>query len=298
MVSYLFVFQRTVLVLLVTLAALSSSACRPKATGRPKVAVSFFPLYDLTRRIAGPDADVVLLVAPGVSEHAAKVGAAEQEKAANVRLGVVVGLGLDTGLEAAIRAASPSARIIKAGDRVPTLTTRADGGAEAIDPHVWLDPARARLLVRAIVEELGRADASHALDFRARATELDRSLGALDTELEARTKEWKSRQFLPFHGAFGYFADRYGLEQVGACASLPPQAPNETDLRKTRAIVDAKHLRVLFREPQLDTGALDALVRGTSVTLGTLDPLGGQPGKESYESLLRANTEELAKALR
>jgi ABC-type Zn uptake system ZnuABC Zn-binding protein ZnuA len=38
---------------------------------RATVAVSIFPIYDLARRVAGPDADVMLLLPPGRNEHSA-----------------------------------------------------------------------------------------------------------------------------------------------------------------------------------------------------------------------------------
>jgi hypothetical protein len=59
-----------VALLLLPLLGLGAAGCdRKPAASRPKVAVSIFPLYDVTRRIAGDRLDVVLVLPPGRSEH-------------------------------------------------------------------------------------------------------------------------------------------------------------------------------------------------------------------------------------
>ena len=62
---------RLLLVILAVLVSISTgcNGCKGKTSDRTKVAVSIFPLYDIVRRIAGPDADVSLVLPPGHSEH-------------------------------------------------------------------------------------------------------------------------------------------------------------------------------------------------------------------------------------
>src|SRR5690348_8270459 len=96
------------------------------ADGRTKVVVSIFPVYDLVRRVAGPDADVTLLLQPGHNEHSFDPTPKDIETAAQAKLGVMVGLGLDPWMEKLVKEAAPSARLLKVGDRVPTLTIKDD----------------------------------------------------------------------------------------------------------------------------------------------------------------------------
>src|SRR5579871_2880704 len=129
---------------------------------RLKVAVTVFPIYDLTRRIAGPDADVVLLVQPGRPENDITPGEQEAQAATGAKLGIRVGLGLDEWLQPLLDEVAPKARRLAVGDRVPTLLYKpnlvakpmAKGGIPEVDPelegkpdpHVWLDPRRAVLI--------------------------------------------------------------------------------------------------------------------------------------------------------
>jgi zinc transport system substrate-binding protein len=297
-----------------------SRGCGGASSGaRAKISVSIFPIYDLVRRIAGPDADVTLVLPPGHTEHSFDPTAKEVESAAKAKLGVMVGLGLDPWMARLLEDAAPKAKVIKVGDQVPTLTVREDpigdeeahaaGGPDAAkddhehdkgatDPHVWLDPERARLIVRAVAEELGRVDPAHTLAYRQRATELDRSLATLDKELEDRTRALKTRSFVTFHGSFQYFAERYKLTILAVIEPFPGSQPSGGYIEKVLSVVKEKKVPALFSEPQLDPRPAKILAEEAKIPLGTLDPVGGTPETDSYEKLLRYDMTQLEKYLK
>lgn len=308
--------------------------CQKSGAGseRLKVCVSIFPIYDLVRRVAGPDADVKLLLQPGRNEHHFDPTPKDVEAAAAAKLGVMVGLGLDPWLEKLMKDAAPSARIVKVGDRVPTLTIKddpigaddhddhdedehADGGAAhhdehahghddhdhekgAPDPHVWLDPQRAQVIVRAIAEELGRADSAHALAYRERGTALEATLGAVDKEAEERLKKLSRKGFVTFHGSFGYFAERYKLNIIAVIEPFPGSEPTGEYVTKVLAAIKGKKVPALFSEPQLDARPAKILADEAKIPLGILDPVGGGPETDSYEKMIRYDVAQLEKFLK
>ena len=285
---------------------------------KPKVVVSIFPLYDLTRRVAGPDADVTLLLPPGKNEHTFDPTPKDVATVAQAKLGVMVGLGLDAWMEKLVKETAPQARLLKAGDRVPTITIKADvvgdeeadaardGGEEdhdhekgATDPHVWLDPQRARLIVKQIAEELARADGPHGAGYRERADVLDLELEKLDKDLEARTAALKTKGFITFHGSFGYFADRYKLQILAVIEPYPGSTPDSKYISKVLTTVKAKKVPALFSEPQLDARPAQILADEGKIPLGVLDPVGGStPETDTYEKMLRFDMASLEKYLK
>ncbi len=222
--------MRKLVVAVLALSFASLVACH-RTSGRAKVAVSIFPIYDLVRRIAGPDADVVLV----------EPSAPRMEDA---RLVVLVGLGLDAWMEPL---EPPKVRVLKVGDRVPTIA----GNDGAIDSHVWLDPQRARLIATAIAEDMARTDASHANAFRARAATLDASLDALDQETDARVAKWKTRAFATTDVGMAYYAERYRL---AIAHDATAGAPSVT-LDSTGGTAQTDSYEALIR---FDTAALEA----------------------------------------
>src|SRR5271154_4929104 len=97
--------MRNLAVLLLLCAACNSKTA---ATGKPRVAVSIFPLYDLARRVAGDRLDVVLVLPPGRSEHSYDPTPKEMARVADAKLGVSVGLQMDEWLERIVRGAAGS----------------------------------------------------------------------------------------------------------------------------------------------------------------------------------------------
>lgn len=315
------------LVLLVACLPGCSKGCGGKGTSdRLTVSVSIFPIYDLVKRVAGPDADVSVLLPPGRNEHSFDPTPKDIETAARSKVGVMVGLGLDPWMKKLMKDAAPNAKLLELGDRVPTLTIKADpiGDEEAdkarealekkdgkkdehdehehekgaLDPHVWLDPERARLMVRAIAEELGKADSAHALAYRERATAIDKSLETLDKEVETRTKALKIRGFVTFHGSFQYFADRYKLDILAVIEPFPGSQPTGEYIEKVLKVIKEKKVPALFSEPQLDPRPAKVLADEAKIPLGVLDPVGGGPETDDYEKMIRFDVAQLEKHLK
>lgn len=304
------------LALLVALLPGCSKGCGGGAdSGRMQVTVSIFPIYDLVRRVAGPDADVTLLLQPGRNEHSFDPTPKDVETAARAKLGVMVGLGLDPWMEKLMKDAAPKASILKVGDRVPTRTIEEEPVGEeehdehghddhdhdhekgAPDPHVWLDPTRAQTIVRVIADELARVDAAHAAGYRERATALDASLAALDKEAAGKLGALKKRGFVTFHGSFGYFAEHYKLSILAVIEPFPGSQPTGEYVNKVLGVVKAKQVPALFSEPQLDPRPAKILADEAKIPLGVLDPVGGGPETDAYEKMIRFDVAQLEKHL-
>ncbi len=312
---------RPALTLTLALAAAASltlagcKSCGAAPAGKTRVAVSIYPVYDLVRRVAGPDADVSLLLPPGKNEHTFDPTPHDVEEVAKSGLGVMVGLGLDPWMERLMKDAAPKAKLLRVGDRVPTRKVELEAIGEeeahkhgekdddddhdhekgALDPHVWLDPQNARLIVRAFTEEIAKLDASHAVAYRQRAASLEGELEALDKELEARTKALPKKGFVTFHGSFGYFAARYGLTVLAVIEPFPGSTPTGDYVQKVLGVIKAKQVPALYSEPQLDPRPAKVLSDEAKIPLGVLDPVGGGAETDSYEKTLRYNVAQLEK---
>src|SRR5687768_5086804 len=98
-------WTRTCVVTLLVVAA-ALLGCGKKAGGaggKPKIVVSIFPIYDLTRRIAGDRAEVHLVLPAGKSEHAYEATPKEIAKLEGASLGIAVGLEMDAWVESLMK---------------------------------------------------------------------------------------------------------------------------------------------------------------------------------------------------
>ena len=321
--------RRSLLLGLAAAACLSAclSACRcdptpsdgPAAGGeRPRVTVSIFPLHDIARRLGGDRLDVVLLLPPGRSEHSFDPTPREMAQVAKSRLGISVGLGMDAWLEKVVRgAAGPDVPILQLAPRVgPRRMTAEEIGAEeaehgdkdhdhdhdhdhgAEDPHFWLDPVRMKEAAAAMTQAFEALDPEGAPGYRARQAAVAQDLDRLHAELEGRSKAWTKRTILTFHGSMGYFADRYGLTIAAVIEPFPGREPTPRYLQQVLGVIEKTRPAALFSEPQLDRRPAQVIADQAKLPLFELDPVGGGPGAESYEALLRRNAEVLDRALK
>ena len=96
-----------------------------------------------------------------------------------------------------------------------------------IDPHWWQDPRNAIKAVAAIETSLREADPAGAPGFERNATAYTDELNKLDTAVAQCLQQIPEaqRKLVTTHDALGYYANRYGLDVVGAVIpSLSTQA--------------------------------------------------------------------------
>lgn len=309
--------------------ALASCGGKKAGSGKPRIAVSIFPLYDVTRRIAGDRFDVILVLPPGKSEHGYDPTPKQIARLEGAKLGIAVGLDMDTWVENIMKNAGGVPKMLRVGDVVKTMPIdvepiepeehkapeqkpeeedaeeQEDHAEEehehelgAPDPHVWMDPQRMSTIVDAIAAELAGLDAAHKETFAKNADAINASLEDLDAKLTARSKTWSKHTIVTFHGSMSYFAARYGLVIAAVVEPLAGKEPTATYLAEVIDAIKKNQAAALFTEPQLDNGPGQTIAKEAGVPLGELDPIGGVPGRDSYEALLNWNADQLEKVLK
>jgi ABC-type Zn uptake system ZnuABC Zn-binding protein ZnuA len=261
--------------------------------GRPGVAATIFPVYDIVRHVAGAVVDVALILPPGASPHTFEPTPSGVRALAGARVVFVIGHGLDDWAVRLARSAGVPRVVVV--DRGVALRREAGG---AVDPHYWLAPANARGIAQTVAGEL------EAL-VPARRAEIRRALGAYLGRLDAVEAEVRGiladlpvRRIATFHDAFGYFAGAFGLEVAAVFEPYPGREPSPRFVAEFQRRVRGSGVRTLFAEPQLSLDPLRPIARDLGVTLSVLDPLGGVAGRESYLDLLRFNARQVAAAAR
>jgi ABC-type Zn uptake system ZnuABC Zn-binding protein ZnuA len=263
---------------------------------RGKVAATIFPLYDIARSVAGPTAEVVLVLPPGASPHTFEPTPASVRALSGAEALFAIGHGLDDWAARLARGAGvPQVVPVDTGI---TLRRTNDAARGRVDPHYWLSAPNAKAIARTVAVELTRRAPG-------RRAEVERSLGAYLTRLDAADAEIRrlladlpTRKIATFHDGFGYFAEAYGLKVAAVFEPYPGLEPSPQFVVEFQRKIRASGVRVVFTEPQLSVDALRPIARDLGVTLAILDPLGGLPGREEYIDLLLFNARAVADATR
>jgi len=282
-------------------AGVASLSCTHSAPERRLVAATVFPVFDLTRRVAGDRLDVRLILAPGLDPHDYEPRPKDVAGLADAGLIFAVGLGLDPWAQGLARSAGAGeARVFELGPLMdPILAPPGLIRPEPlIDPHFWTDPVRAQRTVDVVVEALSGLDAEGGPFYRERGDTLKRQVQALDAEVSRQAATWSRRRVVTFHGSLFYFAARYGLQVVGVVQPVPGAEPTAQHMAAMVAELRGAPGAVLFTEPQMESQIAAALAREAGVPLHQVDALGGGPEAASYEDLLRGIARAMDEALR
>jgi ABC-type Zn uptake system ZnuABC Zn-binding protein ZnuA len=176
-----------------------------------------------------------------------------------------------------------------------------DGGEDGhggVDPHIWLDPRFAVIQVRNIAEGLAAHDPENAEFYRRNAEAYVRSLEALDAEIARDTAAFTKKDFVAFHPAFSYFARRYGLNQAAVIEEFPGQEPSPRYVAGVMRTIRDLGVTAIFAEPQFSPRIVEVIARDLDIDVRVLDPIEtGDPDKDSYLRLMRANLEALRSVL-
>jgi zinc transport system substrate-binding protein len=255
-----------------------------ESADRLSVAAAFYPLAYAAEEIGGERVAVHNLTPPGAEPHDVELSARDVERIRTADVVLYLGSGFQPNFERAVDGAD--------GKKVDLLRgLDLIAGDEGVDPHVWLDPLRYAQQARRVGDALGRP----AQAFVAR-------LGVLDADFERGLARCDRKEIITSHAAFGYLADRYGLEQIALTGLTPEAEPTARDLERIVREVEQSGATNVFFETLVSPRLAETVARETGAKTAVLNPLEGLTEEEldegkNYFSVMRENLATLRKAL-
>jgi len=127
-------------------------------------------------------------------------------------------------------------------------------------------------------------------------------LESLDREYEGALTQCRRREIVTSHAAFGYLAERYGLEQIAITGLSPEAEPTPRELEDVVEEVRMQGATTVFFETLVSPRLAETVARETGARTAVLNPLEGLTEEElargeNYFSLMRANLKTLRQAL-
>ncbi len=149
------------------------------------------------------------------------------------------------------------------------------------------------------------ADPAHAAEYAANADAYINELTALDAWIREQVAQIPeaNRRLVTEHATFGYFAARYGFEQVGAIIpSLSTgSSPSAQELAKLEDTIRASGVKAIFVGSTVSPDLSRRVADDTGVQLvplftDSLSAAGG--GADSYLAFMRYNVTAIVEALK
>jgi len=154
------------------------------------------------------------------------------------------------------------------------------------DPHIWLDPMNAKVILEEMTEHLIENDQVNASKYKANLKKALKDLDKLTKKVKSElNKDFKS---VVFHDAYQYFEKRFDVNVLGAFTVNTDVMPGAEQLAEIREIIEHDKVSCVFSEPQFNPDIINAVAKDMNISTGVLDPLGAtlNPGKDLYFDLI------------
>ena len=285
------------------------------------VVASLKPLGFIASAIADGVTDTEVLLPDGASEHDYSLRPSDVKRLQGADLVVWIGPEMEAFMEKSVKNI-PNAKqvtIAQLNDVKPLLMKGADdddddhghndAGSEKSDEHhhhgdynmhLWLSPEIARASAVAIHEKLVELMPQSRAKLDANLKDFEAQLASTEKQVGNELAPLKGKGYFVFHDAYGYFEKQFGLTPLGHFTVNPEIQPGAQRLHEIRTQLVEQKATCVFAEPQFRPAVVESVARGTSVRMGTLDPLGTniKLGKTSYSEFLSQLANQYASCLK
>jgi ABC-type Zn uptake system ZnuABC Zn-binding protein ZnuA len=314
-----------ILFVLSILALLAAGCGQATAQGAHLQVVATTPiLADVVNQVGGDHIQLSVLIPNDTDPHSFEPAPRDATLVAEADLVFMNGLGLEEFMQPLLADADAQATVVSVSDGVPTIAFAGEEHEheegeehegeehegeehehehEGADPHVWMDPQNVKVWVENIVVALSQADPQNAAAYRANGDAYAEQLDELDRWAQAQIAAIpaENRKLVTDHESFGYFAEHYGFEIVGAL--IPSYStlsePSAGELAELEAAVRSYGVSAIFIGVSVNPALAERVAADTGVTLVpvyTESLSEGEPAA-SYIDLIRYDVEAIVAAL-
>jgi len=302
----MFIRQFIPVLILLSLLAGCSSASATSNSGL-RVVASTTILGDAVSQVGGNLINLSVLFPIGADPHTFDPRPQDVAAISDAQVVFINGLGLEESLQPALDAnAKGTVVAVSNGIDVRKL----EGAAAAVehggnDPHTWTDPNNVIVWTQNIATALAKADPANASVYQANADTYIASLRELDAWIRNEVDQIppERRKLVTDHYAFGYFADEYGFEQIGALVgSFSTNAsPSAQEIATLEDTIRAQNVPAVFVGTTVNASLAEQVAQDTGTKIvpvytGSLTAPGGDA--DSYLAFMRYNVSAIVEALK
>jgi zinc transport system substrate-binding protein len=246
----------------------------PEPGGSIRAAVTLLPQAEMVRAVGGDRVDVMVIVPPGVEPHTYEPSAGTLITLQKTAVYFKIGNGLmpfEDKLTEKVVALNPDILIVDTSDGVPLIHGSDPDSPAGNDPHVWLSPANARIMVKNIAGGLIRIDPDNAAYYEDNAGQYIAKIDILDEKIKKEMNTTTGRTIIVTHPAWSYFARDYAIEQVSI--ESEGKEPTARDIEAVVTIARQRNISVVYIEPQYSARSAEVIAEEINGSIVIIDPL-------------------------
>lgn len=311
----------------------SNQTSQSENKDKETIYASFYPIYNLTKQIAGDKFNVKSFTNLNTEVHDFEPSAKDMADLSKAKVLFLNGAGLESWQEKI--AESSKVEIVDTSKGINLIENTHEDEKEdkdnhednekhedsekeehehedgeehhhhhgAYDPHVWLSPKSGIIQAKNIAEKLSEIDPENKDYYMGNFEKIKKELEEIDKEYEKKLENKENKKFLVDHEAFSYLARDYGLIQVPLTSIT---STSETDAKTMKNAIDyvkkEKITAIFYEKGESDKNvktladelSLDAKAINT-IEYASDDDL---KNEKTYQELIRENFEIMESSLK
>src|SRR5690554_1855302 len=264
------------------------------------VVTTLFPLYDFTKQITQEKIEVILVLPPGVEPHSFEPKPRSIFDIRRADLFIYTGDFLEVWAKNIITVLEDE-RIINSSKNIDLLT---EGNHHHVDPHIWVSPKNAIIMIDNIVQGLKQIDPDNQEFYQTNADNYKDKLRALD---EAYLDLFNNTKYKTIifggHFVFGYLAKQYDIKSVSPYKGFSPDTlPTPKNIQSLINLIKTSGQKTIFYEELINPKVSKVIAEETEIKMLPLNGAGNISKDDfinevSYLDIMYQNIENLKKGL-
>lgn len=239
---------------------------------------SFYPIYNLTKQIAGDKFDVVAFNSLTTESHDFEPSAKEIAELSKSSLIFINGAGMEDwkdsveeSVDTEMVDTSAGLDLIKADDDDDHDHDHEDADHDhedadhdhedeegehehhhhhhgEFDPHTWLSPKNAKDQAKVIADKLSEIDPANKDYYEANYEKIAAELDSIIEEYTDKFAKVENKKFIVPHEAFGYVARDFGLEQIPLASLTSTADPDAKVMKEVTDLAKLEQIKTVFFE--------------------------------------------------
>lgn len=302
----------TTIVITVVFSCSCKSSPATNAQNDHIVIASILPLAGFAEKVGGGKIDVFEMVPPGASPHTYEPTPGQLEKVSNAGIYLSVGSGIEFEIawldkitaindKMMLIDCSKGIELIEASGNLNDQNSDHDdegvyNGSEddpdrtGTDPHIWLSPVNASIMVENIYLSLSELYPENEGIFYDNKVDFQNDLEMLDIRIREILMGKIQRKIIVFHPGWSYFAREYGLEQI-----VIEKDGKEPSPRDMVSIIDSAKdsgIKIIFASPEFSPKSAEVIADEIGGNVVLISPL----ARDYIENLIKV-TEAFEKSM-
>jgi zinc transport system substrate-binding protein len=263
-----------------------------KKNEKYEICVSSYPIYDLTKKVCGDKLNVLNIVPNGVEPHEYEPTIKDRVALEDAKLFFTIGLNFEHYTK------NLPQSIIKKTIEV-TKNIEIIKSDDSSDPHVWLSPINAIIMLENIKNSVIEIDLENKDYYIDNFNTYKEKLINLDNLYKEGLNDIKRKDIVTSHKAFSYLCKEYNLNQISISGLSPEEEPTQQDIKRITDFIKEHDVKTIFFEELSSSKASETIANETGCQYDVLSPLEGITNEtDDYISVMENNLKKLIKALK